>query len=52
MKVSKGKYFDKVHVKLINSLMKSYKVDTFTAELADFITDGNEQASKSFVEKL
>lgn len=45
----KSTYFDQVPIDTKNKIMESYKIDSFTAELALFITDGNEEAIKNFL---
>lgn len=46
---SQSKYFDRIQDESKKTLINTLKVDDFTAELALFITDGNIEASKSFL---
>lgn len=47
--LNSGKYFETVLDEAKRNLVDNFKVDDFTAELALYITDGNEEASKAFL---
>lgn len=47
--ISQSKYFDGIQDEPKKTLMNTFKVDEYTAELALFITDGDIEASKAFL---
>jgi len=47
--LNSGKYFESVIDESKKNLVSNFKVDDFIAELALYITDGNEEASKAFL---
>jgi len=48
-KIENGKYFENISMHDKQNIIKDYKVDEFTAELALYVTEGDTEAFKNFI---
>eukprot|EP00345_Euplotes_harpa_P008758 CAMPEP_0168350204 /NCGR_PEP_ID=MMETSP0213-20121227/20957_1 /TAXON_ID=151035 /ORGANISM="Euplotes harpa, Strain FSP1.4" /LENGTH=143 /DNA_ID=CAMNT_0008360461 /DNA_START=807 /DNA_END=1238 /DNA_ORIENTATION=- len=48
----KSSYFDQISLKTKEDIMSHFNVDSYTAELALYITDGNMDACKKYIQQL